>query len=145
MSDDDALAGPSCPVHPYGYHSRSRVKQRRAEVLVEPSLVGLPARCLALERDLEESGRVDEFVRQLWVAERDGRTGASVMLVVGAVLGALFGTLAVADSQASGWYLVGWIGAFLLAGVVIEGLLVRTHRTRLRRVYEWREYVGFHI
>jgi len=133
---------PTCAAHPYGYHRRSRISQRPDRVLVEPGFVGLPARCVTLERELEESERVDDFVRQLWVVERQGRGGLSVLLVVGAIV-ALIAIAAVAGQIEWGAGVVGAVVGVAALGVAGEWAVLRAHRARLRRVYEWRQYVGF--
>lgn len=136
---------PACPVHPYGYHRRSHVSTRADEVLSEASPERLPARCVQLERELEESGRVEEFVRQLWVIEREGRPGASLLLVVAAIAVVVIG---VVSSQGDGdavWRIAAWTTAFAAVAVAAEAVMLRTRRRRLRRVYDWRGYVGFHV
>lgn len=133
---------PACPVHPYGYHARTHLVRTDA-VLGEPSLVRLPSRCMTLERELEESGRVEEFVRQLWVIERAGRPGAALVLACAVLAGAGVAVAAGTADAAAGWQIGFAAGASALAGLVAERIAVRTHRTRLSRVYQWREYVGF--
>ncbi|GIG54697.1 hypothetical protein [Demequina activiva] len=142
MSGAQENDAPTCPVHPYGYHARSHVV-RGAAVLAEPSLVRLPARCVTLERELEDSGRVDDFVRQLWVIERAGRPGAGLVLAaILAVAGVSSMLLMTADALAA-WHVGVAAAVAVLAGLVAERVAVRTHRTRLHRVYRWREYLGF--
>jgi hypothetical protein len=142
MSDAQEAPAPACPVHPYGYHGRSHVTRADA-VLAEPSLVRLPARCMTLERELEESGRVDDFVRQLWVIERAGRPGTGLILGAILVVGGIAAMALAGADAVAGWQLGVCVGAAVLAGLIAERIAVRTHRARLRRVHAWREYVGF--
>ncbi|WP_297081283.1 hypothetical protein [uncultured Demequina sp.] len=137
-----AVEEPTCAAHPYGYHRRSRVSQRPDRVLVEPGFVGLPARCITLERELEEADRVDDFVRQLWVVERQGRGGLSVLLVAFAAIVMMVLAAVAGDVQWGSGLATGVVGVAVL-GVAGEAAVLRAHRARLRRVYEWRQYVGF--
>jgi hypothetical protein len=142
MSHSLGAEAPPCSVHPFGYHQRSRVT-RADSVLSEPGLVRVPARCLALERELEESSRVDDFVRHLWVVERAGRPGAGLVLATIVLVGALAAMVLMAADEVLGWQIGLGAGVAVTAGLIAERVALRAHRTRLRRVYQWREYVGF--
>ena len=142
MSEAQEPTAPACPVPPYGYHGPPPVKRDDA-VLTEPSLVRLPARCITLERELEDSGRVEDFVRQLWVIERAGRPGTGLILGALLAVGGIAAMVLAGADAIAGWQLGVGMGAAVLAGLIAERIAVRTHRARLRRVHAWREYVGF--
>ncbi|WP_084103521.1 hypothetical protein [Demequina sp. NBRC 110056] len=140
-----AEQGLSCGVHPHGFHDRARAARRDDRVVVDGTLVGLARRCPVLEAELEASGRVEELRRHLWVLERSGRPMTIVAVLVGAALGVLLalvgGSLSSGD-LATGSAMVGLVGGVVLA-FGLDRWSAAVHKERLRRAYEWREYVGF--
>ena len=147
MSSGGEHLAPVCPVHPYGYHRRARVRERGDRVLSEASAVVLPSRCATLEREVDDADRVEDFRRQLWVMERTGHGGAAA----GALSGVLVALCIVMGypTVTTGGLTLGIVAAAIAAAIASAAAVMkvgsRIHEARLRRVYEWREYVGFHI
>ncbi|WP_062466489.1 DUF1761 domain-containing protein [Demequina maris] len=131
---------PPCPVHPYGFHTRTRVRPVGSPtVFRDASPVGIPARCPQLEHELDEADREVDFIDELWMRERAARGFGLTLLgialvaavVIALVLGAA-GTVAI-------------VAAVLVGGAVVIGLDRADraiHRERLRRVRDWHRRVG---
>ncbi|WP_084037857.1 hypothetical protein [Demequina sp. NBRC 110053] len=140
-----ATQGLTCGVHPHGFHDRRRARTRDDRVIVDGSIVGLARRCTVLEAELEESGRIEELRRHLWVLERTGRPLATLAVLIGALVGfsvAALGAVAGAADEGWGAPAVGFIVGAILA-LAFDRWSAAVHKERLRRSYEWRQYVGF--
>ncbi|MDN4474573.1 hypothetical protein QQX09_01765 [Demequina sp. SYSU T00192] len=131
---------PPCPVHPYGFHARPRVRPAGSPtVFRDASPIGLPARCAQLEHELDDADRELEFIDELWMRERAAR-GFGLTLLGVALAAALVAAL-VLGSASTGAV----VAAVLVGGAVTVGLDRADraiHRERLRRVRDWHRRVG---
>lgn len=139
-ADGDADFGVACPVHAYGYHSRSRINAAGSRtVFRHPMGLGFPARCQRLEEELDLSGREVDFIAELWVRERAVRVRALPSLV-----GAAGGGVVVA-ACALEWSALAVTVTVLAAAVVVTGVARLDAAVRLatlRRLRDWHRRVG---
>lgn len=143
MTQEDA--GPVCPVHPFGYHARPRVRARGSRhVFRDSTWVGFPQRCPALEMELEDADREGDLVDELWLRERSSSSTA-VLTVLATFSGALMGvvlTVIYGDVTDVTPGLV-WLAVAILAGVgIATGLVARRRDQVLRRIRDWQRRVG---
>lgn len=132
---------PPCPVHPYGYHSKPRVRREggRGGVFRHTSPIGFPARCPQLEDELESADRELDLIDELWMREH-APSGHGLAILGAALVAAVAVGLALADVAT----------AAVVAAIVVGGLAVAgldrgdraLHRERLRRVRDWHRRVG---
>ena len=129
-----------CPVHPYGYHERSRVRPvGSSTVFRHTSPIGFPARCARLESELDASDRERDFIDELWVRERASRGHGLALTGAGAVV-AVIAALVVTSAAVPAVLVCAVAGG--LAITALDRVDVAIQRERLRRIRDWHRRVG---